>query len=1039
MYKTIRSLNITHKFFIFLVLISIIPLFLLGVMSYNKTNSIITDEAKNSTFEMMTEKKKYMELMMEEVESLIGNLSSIEEIKNVLATDYNNISDYDKLSTQAAMGYILSGYTNLKGLVSIDIFSLKGEHYHVGDTINTSEIRADLANSLYEKAAKTNLPILWTGIEDNVNTYSNQKKVITAVKVIKSIDKKIMSESPVGFMLVNYDLDTFYDQFNSENLKGPSYMVVDSKNRIVYNPEKETIGSTISPEFLDRLKSETGYFTDIFNNTEMFVFYDNTNKQGWKLISLIPVSQLTSKTDDIRKNAMISIGICLALVLLVAFIFSRTIAAPIKKITGLFKELKNGTIDLNMRLKSNSRDEIGELIRWFNTFLESLSEKGRTEKELIKSREQYRSVVNSVKEVIFQTDIEGHWTFLNPAWMEITGYSVEESIGRDFLSYVHEDDRQRNIELFVPLIEHKKEYCRHSVRYIKKEGGFSWVEVFAQLITDAEGNVVGTAGTLNDITERVRAENELRNAKDYAEAANRAKSEFLANMSHEIRTPLNAIIGMTELLMDTDMDSSQQELAVTVQNSGNLLLNLINDILDFSKIEAGKLVLENLELNLCTVVEDVAEVMAIKARQKNLSLITYVAHDVPYLRGDAGRLKQILLNLTSNAIKFTQYGEVIIRCFVLNKVNNYVTIHFEVIDTGIGIPESAQKKLFKPFVQVDGSTTRKYGGTGLGLSISKYLVELMNGEIGVISAANKGSTFWFTSQFEVADEKHEYEPFDADLSGLRVLIVNESKIRRDIIHDYILSWGMRNGSTSSPGEAINLLKGEAQKNDPYKLVIIDYSIGDSLDVFNLAKSIKSDQGIPETRVVLLTSSNADDMGKRAMQSGFSGFLIKPVKQSQLYDCIVNVVYQKEDKTIVKFVEDKTINTSVIRNEDTISDNVILLAEDNTVNQELAIMQLKKLGYKVHAVSNGKEAIEAARENNYELILMDCQMPVMDGFEAVKNIRKIESTKGVHTPIVAMTANAVLGDKEKCIAAGMDDYISKPVRVSNLRDVLSRWI
>jgi two-component system sensor histidine kinase/response regulator len=575
------------------------------------------------------------------------------------------------------------------------------------------------------------------------------------------------------------------------------------------------------------------------------------------------------------------------------------------------------------------------------------------------------------------------------------------------------------------------------------DGRVTWGLTTKTPLRNHDGEIIGTCGITKDITQLKETETELARAKEAAESATRAKSEFLANMSHEVRTPMNGVIGMTGLLMETPLDPQQREYAETIRNSAEALLTVINDILDFSKIEAGKMRFEEIDFNLVETVEGTLDMLAERAQRKGIELLSAIPPDVPpLLRGDPGRLRQVLVNLIGNALKFTERGEVVVRVFLEQEAGDRVLLRFHVIDTGIGIAPEVQQRLFEAFVQADSSTTRRFGGTGLGLAISRQIVSLMGGDIGVTSKPGEGSDFWFTARFvaiplEPAQERAQYS---RELFDLRVLIVDDNATNRQILRHQIAAWKMQRDSAASGPEALHLLRAAAQAGKPYDVALLDMQMPD-MDGLALAAAIKADPALAATRLIMLTSLGHLMTPEELENEGIAAYLVKPVKQSRLFDSLVDAVGHKT----VEHVFTKPASASPHSAVDQPATKArVLLAEDNAVNQRVALAQLQRLGYPADAVASGREVLEALDARAYELIFMDCQMPGMDGYEATREIRRREQEAfqaGRARPrihIIAMTANAMQGDRERCLAAGMDDYISKPVRTDDLQAALNRW-
>lgn len=652
--------------------------------------------------------------------------------------------------------------------------------------------------------------------------------------------------------------------------------------------------------------------------------------------------------------------------------------------------------------------------------------------ELASSEERFRSLSASSPVGIFQADAKGLCIYANGRFQEIVGLTQEECRGEGWSRTIHPDDRDTVLDQWTRVACEGREFSLE-YRFLTPQGDVRWVHSRSKPMLSGESEVTGHVGTVEDITERKQAENQMREAKETAEAATRAKSEFLANMSHEIRTPMNGIMGMTELALATPLSPEQREYLSLAGSSAESLLSLINDILDFSKIEAGKLDLDISDFSVRDCLATTMKTLALRAHQKGLELLCDISPDIPdSLVGDSGRLRQIVVNLIGNAIKFTNQGEILLRVQLDSLSSDDAVLQFAVTDTGIGIPREKQKLIFEAFEQVDASTTRKYGGTGLGLAISSQLVHLMDGTISVDSTVGQGSTFLFTARFQLQKEL-PYSPSPLpllDLKDRRVMVVDDNATNRRLMEVMLWQWQMKPTVVESGLKAIEELKKGVEDRYPFSLVLMDYHMPE-MDGFSVAEQIRSEEEISEVEIIMLTSAMQEGVEARCEKLGIRAYLMKPVSQSALLEAIGRALgFESALRRAEADSSSRKISVSLGLLQ-------ILLVDDNELNQKVGSKILESCGHTVYKASNGVQAVQMFEDSTFDLILMDVQMPEMNGFEATAEIRKKESITGTHIPIIAMTARAMKGDREICLEAGMDDYISKPFRTEELFEVIYR--
>ena len=824
--------------------------------------------------------------------------------------------------------------------------------------------------------------------------------------------------------------------------------------------------------------------------------YDEEEILGWVRMEISLDSLHDERVLLIQRTVLLAFGLIVSIIALIHFLFRKVsgvfqdLLEPLKKTISMLEAVHEshdstktsgdpspstaasdvpfGRIEQMAEIAKESSQFLHIQAKAVSDLAVSLEVKVQARTAALQAQEEkFRLVVEGAAEGIITIDESGIIVACNSALACMFFYTQQELIGQSVTILMppqYQEAHQQGLarvrgtgmtKLMGKLLELEGQ---------RRNGTIFPIDLtLSDMVINGQRQIVGF---IRDMTERKLMESELITAKEEAEAGSKAKSEFLATMSHEIRTPMNGVIGMTSLLERTDLSLEQVEYVDTIRSSGEALLKLINDILDFSKIEAGKLDLECIDFDLRTTVEETVGLLSEKADGKNLELCCMIEGTIPWLvKGDPGRIRQILLNLLGNSMKFTEQGEVILQVSKENHSDSHTVIRFEVIDTGIGMTKDQQARLFQAFCQADSTTTRRFGGTGLGLIICKRLVELMGGEIGFDSQFQKGSRFWFTIPFMMASAASP-EPLGRlqSLKGLKVCIVDDNGTNLTILQHYLTHNGLIPVMAWNGIQALEVLKACAQRGHPCDLAILDYQMPE-MDGIELAEKIEEHPDIPNLPLILLTSISMRGVAQHARKEGFSAYLTKPISSTLLLECIAQVMGQwaSQGKGESQSVPAALVTKHTVAEIRPKTSMHILLAEDNLVNQKVAVRMLKNLGYTVDVASNGCEVVEAFSQGGFDLILMDCQMPEMDGFEATVAIRtqegqeckesvgnnqkEISEVLGEESPIpdsfnripiIALTANAMVGDREKCLEVGMDDFMSKPVTIETLEACLKKW-
>ena len=1070
--------SLSHSLVLWFLLLSLLPLVIVSWISYQQANASLVQAASKSLEDSARLSVQYIQNWFEyrfmDLNSQAKsqhNADFLMDLKKSWQSSGKSLNDFVKSdewvslvdAAQDDLVTLTRQYDYFFDLFLIDkdgniLYSVAGE-----SDLGTNLLTGPFADTQFARSFKHTAQ---TGqaIFSDLEHYAPSEHFITGFFTAPLLDE---FGEKLGVLAMEISFDRVMAVLGKHTSASASlvHYLVGEDGRLrtaIFDNNSEILRTIVSTEQFSSWSSEhenktsiNGWKESVFEyigpNGEPVIGLHNTVRLPgveWALISEIDKAEALGFAHWLGRVTLLLVLLAGVVVIFFAVFLARRITNPIIVLAQASMKVAAG--DMSQRVEIDAKNEIGQLAEAFNHMLKI---RVMYENALKESTDQAQSTLNDLAEqkfaldqhaIVAITDVKGTIIFTNDKFSEVSGYSNEELIGKNHRLL---NSGYHSPKFFKDMYQTiaQGDVWHGEIFNKAKDGHYYWVDTTIVPFLTENGKPKNYVAIRTDITKQKEIEGELIVARNLAEKAARKKSEFLANMSHEIRTPMNGVIGMTGLLLDTDLSSQQRNYAEMSMKSANALLSLINDILDFSKIEAGKLDLEEVTFDLQSMAEDVAELMAIKCRSGNLEMLLHYKADTPrFFIGDPGRVRQIMLNLLSNAVKFTEQGYILLTLEQIKSSNNTRVVRISVKDSGIGISEDKQDFIFNQFDQADGSTTRKYGGTGLGLSISKQLCEIMGGTIEVESQEGKGSTFSFTLRLQEDADASKINHISDDyslLSDLNVLVVDDMEEARIMLTEQLSRYKINVEAVASGSAAMAKLTSAAERKAPFDFVITDFHMP-KMDGKMLVQEILRNESIKNPALVFVASSSKKSDQKWLKEAGVDGYLIKPVYPTEIPKVISTILLAKQRGENIPLVTRSTIQkkkSNFIKKPSFVNAHV-LLAEDNPVNQVVATEMLEGFGCAVTPAGNGLEALQLINSCSFDLIFMDCQMPEMDGFDATREVRLYENDANLEkTPIIAFTANAMQGDKEKCLSAGMDDYLAKPVNNHTLEDILVKWL